>query len=517
MERETRIPSYSEILKSNTQSLYTSEELRLLGVGEEYLEIREEERKAHMHIIGTTQEGKSRFLEHLIREDIRRGKGLCFLDPSHNANTLRRVLAFCESINFKKVLLINPNHHRFNKIVPLNPFYKFRQPSITHVQSIIEVLFDMKNMVQFTFIGDYLPALIGVLHDAKATLSDAIYFSDNEDPYYRAIREQILDRAFAAKRDSEHYADGIKIQSAMKGRRYVDFGSTLRRMNLIYQHETLKLMFGTRKKINFDKIIKDGWVVLVNLNRGFGMTAMHTKLLATAVLNELIFTIDRLTYSGWKGQYYLYIDEAGEYANDRLADMLEFKSQAGLSVILAHQLTDQFPVGRVKRAVTGMTKMKVAFHQPDAGDRLETVKALYGGALEDRAVSYALKQLKRQQAVIMPPKRDPQIVWVPDVEELPLTRGFVEEIYKAPHYLSSDEIINEQHKRFEGQNIVRSGGGAKSNRRTTKQTDGRKTKHSPKGVEEAPRPEADNTQTDTDRLWDSVFLEDGGGQTESSN
>lgn len=512
MKRKTRIPSYSEILKSDTQSLYSNEPLRLLGVGEEYCEIREEERKAHMHIIGTTQEGKSRFLEHLIREDIRRGKGLCFLDPSHNANTLHRVLAFCESINFKKVLLIDPHHHHlFKKVVPLNPFYKFRQASITHVQSIIEVLFDMKNMVQFAFIGDYLPALIGALHDAKATLSDAVYFSDNEDPYYRSIREQIFDSAFSAERDTEYYADGIKIQSAMAGRKFVDFGSTLRRMNLIYQHETLKLMLGTRKKINFDKIIEDGWVVLVNLNRGFGMTAMHTKLLGTAVLNELIFTINRLTYKGWRGQYYLYIDEAGEYANDQLADLLELKSQAGLSVILAHQLTDQLPAGKIRRAVTGMTKMKVAFHQPDAGDRLETVKALYGGALEDRAVSYALKQLKKQQAVIMPPKRDPQIVWIPDVEKLPLTKGFVEEIYKAPHYLSPEDIQDEITKRFEGTNTVRAGRGTKSNRRAANRTDGRKTGYGTTRPQKVERPQADSGNTDSDdksvgnREWEDLF------------
>jgi len=82
----------------------------------------EEERKSHMHIIGTTQEGKSRFLEMLVRGDIDQGNGLLFIDPSHNGNTNKRILGYCEKIGFEKVLLIDPHHHHeFNKIAPLNP------------------------------------------------------------------------------------------------------------------------------------------------------------------------------------------------------------------------------------------------------------------------------------------------------------------------------------------------------------------------------------------------------------
>src|SRR3954465_13142127 len=38
-------------------------------------------RTTHMHVIGASGRGKSKFLEHLIREDIRQGNGLCLIDP----------------------------------------------------------------------------------------------------------------------------------------------------------------------------------------------------------------------------------------------------------------------------------------------------------------------------------------------------------------------------------------------------------------------------------------------------
>lgn len=419
--------------------------LLLLGRGADGspVYLTEEERKAHTHIIGTTQEGKSRFLEHLVRRDIKLGNGLVFIDPSHNGNTVNRILGYCEYIGFKKVLLIDPaHHHEHNKIVPLNPFYKYRQPSTIHVQSIMEVLFDMQNMAHFAFIGEYLPALLGVLHDADMSLYESIYFSERDNRMYQNVRDEILDRA-----GESH--DRIKIESAfITPTKFQQFGSTVRRFNILNQHETLKLMFGTKEHIDFPKLVRDGWVVLVNVSRGFELTKMHSKLLATAVINELIFTITRLTKKGWKGRYYLYIDEAGEYANDQLADLLELKSQAGLAVVIAHQLLDQFKDARIRRAITGMTKIKVAFYQPDPDDRMRTVKTLYGGELEDRQVSYALKHLKKQQAVVMPNKQEPQIIWIPDVKEYKVSKSFIKKLYEAPFYLNPKEVEEEINARI---------------------------------------------------------------------
>src|SRR5882724_8727036 len=38
-------------------------------------------RRTHMQVLGASGRGKSKFLEHLIREDIRQGNGLCLIDP----------------------------------------------------------------------------------------------------------------------------------------------------------------------------------------------------------------------------------------------------------------------------------------------------------------------------------------------------------------------------------------------------------------------------------------------------
>jgi len=45
------------------------------------LNVKDNTRTEHMHVIGATNSGKSRFLLSLIQQDILEGRGLCLIDP----------------------------------------------------------------------------------------------------------------------------------------------------------------------------------------------------------------------------------------------------------------------------------------------------------------------------------------------------------------------------------------------------------------------------------------------------
>jgi hypothetical protein len=53
-------------------------------------------------------------------------------------------------------------------------------------------------------------------------------------------------------------------------------------------------MFGSTKGIDFPTLITEGWIILVNLYAGYGFEAIHTRLLGTAIINEILSSIDRL-------------------------------------------------------------------------------------------------------------------------------------------------------------------------------------------------------------------------------
>src|SRR6185369_15513687 len=152
------------------------------------------------------------------------------------------------------------------------------------------------------------------------------------------------------------------------------------------------------KGIDFTKMITDGWVILVNLDAEAGVDPLHTRLLGTAVINELLFAMYRLRQRGYNKPYYLYIDEAGQYVNDKLIRILEYKRKAGFRVTLAHQGFWQFPKEKAD-AVKQLCKIKVMFHTPGHSDRLEMIKALgYGGDIPPLLASYANKDIPKQYA-----------------------------------------------------------------------------------------------------------------------
>ena len=69
-----------------------------------------EARSTHLHVVGASGKGKSRFLEHMIRQDIRHGHGVCVIDP-HGA-LVTGISKWCARLNLnerRKIHLVDPN------------------------------------------------------------------------------------------------------------------------------------------------------------------------------------------------------------------------------------------------------------------------------------------------------------------------------------------------------------------------------------------------------------------------
>src|SRR5437016_4892610 len=78
----------------------------------------------HMHVIGGSGTGKSKFLEMLIRSDIRAGHGLCLID--WHGTLYNDVLRYCSHLDvglyddFRSLVLLDPSRCQF--VTGFNPF-----------------------------------------------------------------------------------------------------------------------------------------------------------------------------------------------------------------------------------------------------------------------------------------------------------------------------------------------------------------------------------------------------------
>lgn len=436
-------PTLQQSVLKRVKGIKSNYPLRSLGVGiEGEVFISEEERTDHLHILGTTGEGKSKFIEHLIREDIRRGNGVCLLDPTDRAETAYNILKFCIQEGHEKVCLIDPHTKRITAIQPFH--YEHKEATVANLMDTVRVLFQSKDAAETPKIQRYLSAIINVLHNAKMTLHEAIYFTEYKRSEWR--RKQILEESYQFDRHRlllEEVFDSYFRFNA-------EVSSSVRRLEPFFDSR-LDLMYSV-PGIDFAKMITDGWVILVNLYTGQGFEPIHSRLLGTTVINELIFALDRLKAHGWKGVYYLYVDEAGRYANRNLADLLAYKRKSGLRVCIAHQYFGQFDDKYILDAVKNLTKIKVMFNTPNHPDRLEMIKALgYGGDIPHEMATYANQNLPKQQAIIKIGKDSPKRIKIPVVDDIDIKYDVNEFLNNDWNYTVAEarEIIN---KRFERPN-----------------------------------------------------------------
>lgn len=430
----TKLPSLEQSLKSRIKTLSSKYPLRLLGEGEKEIWITEEEREVNFHILGAPGEGKSKFLEHNIRKDIDLGNGLCLLDPSEGGDTVNNVLAYCAKIGYEKVIFIDPSTiSRFDKtpcIAPLTSQYV--EKSSDGVMEALNILFEVKATAT-PRIKRYLSALLRILARKNLTLAETLYFSDYAQDI--DVRRQILgdDR------------DSLTIKSLFRSDYKFDtfFSSSVNKLDALWR-EPLTSMLAHTEGIDFTKAVSKGWVILVNLSP-YRLTHEQARLLGIIVLSQIVQAVDILVNNGWKGVYYLYMDEAGRFATPQIDQLLSYKRKSGLRLVLAHHYFEQFEDKKILNSIMNNARIKMMFDTPSYDDRMMMIKALgYGGDIPPVLANYANQNIPKQYAIIRKNKETPVRIRIPDVKPYPKADDeYLQKILSHPFYKSSKQIKDE--------------------------------------------------------------------------
>jgi hypothetical protein len=478
LDEMTRTPTLDEVEDDHWVGLHSKNPLLPLALSlkQGQVSVTQEQREDHFWVLGSTGEGKSKFLEYMIRKDIDRlldeqqrgidpkeGRAcsLCFIDPTPQGKIAKLVLNYCAQIGFKKVFYVDPLLIRDGKVPPINPFhYKEAhiETSVDYLMDAFRVLFEVEDPSRTSNITTYLNAIFSLVHYAGLTASDLLPFTTIKSTTHQLERERIIRMVQAQLANGEipRYKREI-IEKHIEDVTFAytnypiwkqEISSTVRRLNQLVNNSRLRLIFGHRKGVNFEKLVSEGWILLVNTSTGGGLGTLQARLLATVIINELIFTIEKLRDNGFDKPYYLYLDEASRYATDKLVEVLDLKRNIDLRLILSNQYPSQLKKRGIYDSVKTNAKTKVAFYLANPQEREDVVKMMYGGALPDREVSYALSSQEKREAVFKLNKREAVVAKTFDVPDAPFDKVFLESLLQTRNYATPDEIQKDYDERF---------------------------------------------------------------------
>jgi hypothetical protein len=377
------------------------------------------DRSRHMYIIGKTGMGKSTLLENMAIQDIQNGEGLAFIDP--HGGTADKLLDYIPK-------------SRINDVVYFAPF-DLDQPIAFNVME--DVGYDKRHLVvsglMATFKKIWVDAwsarmeyilsntLLALLEYPGATLL-SVNRMYTDKGYRKKVVENVKDpvvKDFWIK-EFANYGDRYTQEATPAIQNKIgQFTSNPLIRNIIGQP---KSSFDIRDLMDRKKIL------IINLSKGqVGETNMR---LLGSMLTTRIFlgAMSRADLSGDDinklPNFYFYVDEFQNFANDTFAEILSEARKYKLNLIIAHQYVEQMEE-QVRAAVFGNVGTTVAFRVgPFDAETLETI--FMPEFVKDDLVNLGLRQIyltlmingvgsRPFSAVTLPPIAPPPVIYKKEV------------------------------------------------------------------------------------------------------
>ena len=290
------------------------------------------ERRRHFYVIGASDTGKSKFLEHLINQDIKNGAGFGIIDPHGDLiEDVKEHLAalVCQGLD-ERVILIDPADK--DNSVCFNPLERAEGEEAAAVAAeLVEVFAKIWPNAWGERSDEIFRNTLIALIENNLTLAEFSLILNVNEPATRAKLtahlENVVCREFFEK--FEAWDKRTKLE-------YTE--PILNKVGKLLSDGRVRNIFTSPKSsFNLRDIMDNGKILLVKLSKGSMKDA--SKLLGAFLLNKIeMATFSREdTRKNARKPFYLYVDEFENFATDSFLEMLSETRKYKLFVILAHQ------------------------------------------------------------------------------------------------------------------------------------------------------------------------------------
>lgn len=309
-----------------------------------------EDRLRHFYVIGQTGTGKSNLLKTMIMQDIKKGEGVCMIDP--HGSDIEDVLASVPK-------------ERYDDVIYFDPSYTARPMGLNMLE------YDVRFPEQKTFIVNELISIFNKLFDMKMAggpafeqyfRNSALLVMDHPESGNTLIEigRVLGDKAFRELKLShcknpivvQFWRNAEKTSGEQSLANFVPY-VTSKFDNFISNDIMRPVIAQEKSSFNFRNIMDTKKILLVNLSKG-RLGDINANLIGLILVGKILMSALSRVDSFGKAlpPFYLYIDEFQNITTDSIATILSEARKYKLSLNIAHQFIAQLEE-KIRDAVFG--------------------------------------------------------------------------------------------------------------------------------------------------------------------
>lgn len=357
------------------------------------------ERDKHLYVCGSTGTGKSKFLENLIRQDIRKWDkskcGMLVFDPHGSLYDSTMNWLAWRDID-RPIVPIDLRQDDW--IVSYNTLRKKKNadPSVVadNITNAIAYVWNQSGIFDTPLLARWTGNIVHTLYEKDLTLIESAHLIDRVSKEMRfKLTHDLEDRN---SRQDWQFANTLSPKDFD-----LQISSTANRLRTFIKNEILHTIFGLPDvSFDFETAIEEGQIIIVSLSTRYGKVSEdNSHLFATLMLHDLWMTAKDREKDDNPKPFYLYLDEFQKYVSPTIADNLDQARGFGLHLTMAHQFPNQLrnlgPNGqRVYDSVMENASSKVSFRLQHEDNLSVMAKSLFRGIMDPDEVKHKLYSTK---------------------------------------------------------------------------------------------------------------------------
>lgn len=366
------------------------------------------ERSRHIHVLGSTGTGKSKLLEHMIRQDIAAGRGLCLIDPHGTlVDAIERWCAVSGMGLIRRIHVIRPGDAH---IIPgFNPLRTVAgEASSVRVDAMVAACaqaWGVADMSETPRLEKILRALFFALHMRGLTLAEGPALLRAQDP--EGVRRNLTsDLPDPILQITWNELNGLSRRDFAE---HVE--STHTRLSKFLAAPSMRLMVGqSENALDFRAAMDNSEIVLVSLGQRKAFSYENARVLGTLLINDLFLTaLGRDEKTARRRPFSVFVDEAYDFLTADVERILDQTRKFGLQAVLSHQR-----IGQLKERGEGVYNAVMSCTQ---------TKIVLGGLSDDDAAIMAREimrgdiDLEKPKSMLAPMVVDEVPFWLESYSE----------------------------------------------------------------------------------------------------